>query len=111
MSHPVTDDASSGPREGDFLITPDEKVPEALGPESAPRVLLEAEPVAAAGFLDLPTDDELLRGSIAPWRLVAAGPPPLIEPASQQGPRSIDVADVVIALRACVDLVRLAPPR
>ncbi len=40
--------------EGDFLITPDEKVPEALGAESAPRVLLEAEPVAAAGFLDLP---------------------------------------------------------
>lgn len=54
----MPDDASTGPREGDFLITPDERALEAPTAESAPRVLLETEPVAAAGFLDVPDGHE-----------------------------------------------------
>lgn len=57
-----------------------------------------------------PTADELIRGDLAPAETVETGPPETLRPTLAQ-PMTIDVGDVVVALRAAVGQIRLAHPR
>jgi ELWxxDGT repeat protein len=59
--------------------------------------------------LETPSPDELLRGNLAPIVVVEAGERPVVRP-DPGAPLAIDIADVVIALRAAVGLVELAHP-
>ena len=58
--------------------------------------------------LEVPTAEELDRGDVAPAR-IDEGTPQFATPLVLE-PRAIDVADVILALRASVTLVRFAQP-
>jgi hypothetical protein len=83
-----------------------------VAPTGAPNGVVDVGDVVRmlrfATGLEVPTTDELHRANIVPFTVLAPGPPELVRPHGT--PPIVDVADVVLALRASVGLVVFEDP-